>query len=324
VRSYRLPSVTRRRLAVLITALCVLTGCASSSNSSSAIAPTTQKSVAPASAVLDAACNGTLVASTPGKVSNNAITELSGIVSSRRTNGVWWVHNDSGDSARLFAIGNDGRSLGEFHLAGTTATDWEDIGIGPGPKAGVPYLYAADIGDNAEARPSVQLYRVPEPAVDPTKPASAAKTLNGVDTLTVTYPDGPHNAEAFFVDPMTGRLYIVSKQLGAAGVYRAPAALAAGSTTKLQRVGKVDVGPLVTAADITVRGDAIALRTYTSVRVFARTGNIPVEAALASKPCKGKTAVERQGEAIGFTRDGRGYVTASEGAHPALHRFTAP
>jgi hypothetical protein len=264
------------------------------------------------------------VRSTPGKIANDQITELSGIVASHRRNDVWWVNNDSGDSARLFAVGSDGRSLGEFHLAGATATDWEDIGIGPGPKAGVSYLYAADIGDNAEARPSVQLYRVPEPAVDPAKPASAPQTLNGIDTLTLTYPDGPHNAEAFFVDPKTSRPYIVTKQLRAAGVYRAPAALAAGSTTELQRVGTANIGPLVTAADITVLGDAIALRTYTSVRIFARTGNTTVEAALAGKPCKGKMAIERQGEAIGFTRDGRGYVTSSEGAHPPLHRFTAP
>jgi hypothetical protein len=311
-------------LAVLIAVLCFLAGCQAASKTSPAVTTTTKRPPAPASAVLDAACKGTLVASTPGKIANDEITELSGIVSSRRTNGVWWANNDSGDRARLFAVGNDGRPLGEFRLGGATATDWEDIGIGPGPKAGVSYLYAADIGDNAKARPSVQVYRVPEPAVDPAKPASAPKTLNGVAQLTLTYPDGPRDAEAFFVDPRTGRLYIVSKELGAAGVYRAPAELAAGSTTKLQSVGTTKAGPLVTAADITVLGDAIALRTYTSVRVFARTGNTKVEAALGSKPCKGKTAIEQQGEAIGFTRDGRGYVTASEGTHPPLHRFTAP
>ena len=319
-------------LAVAVAALCFLAGCrtaaktspATTTKTSPASTPTTKSPQALASAVLNAACKGTLVASTPGKIANDQIIELSGIVSSRRTNGVWWVNNDSGDSARLFAVGNDGRSLGEFHLAGATATDWEDIGIGPGPKAGVAYLYAADIGDNAKARPSVQLYRVPEPAVDPAKPAPATKTLGSVDRLTLTYPDGPHDAEAFFVDPKTGQLYIVSKELGAAGVYRAPAALVAGSTTELQSVGTVDVGPLVTAADITVLGDAIALRTYTSVRVFARRGNTKIEAALAGKPCNGKTAIEQQGEAIGFTRDGRGYVTASEGAHPSLHRFMAP
>jgi len=33
---------------------------------------------------------------------------------------------------------------------------------------------------------------------------------------------------------------------------------------------------------------------------------------------------EPQGEALGFTRDGRGYVTLSEGVHPPVHRFVAP
>jgi hypothetical protein len=317
-------SVTRKVPALLVAALCLLAGCQASSKSSPSTSTSTETPAAQASAVFDAACNGTLVRSTPGKIANDEINELSGIVSSRRTNGVWWVHNDSGDSARMFAIGNDGRSLGEFRLAGAKATDWEDIGIGPGPKAGVSYLYLADIGDNAEARASVQLYRVPEPAVDPAKPAPSPQTLDGGETLTLTYPDGAHNAEAFFVDPKTGRLYIVTKQLRAAGVYRAPAGLMAESTTKLQRVGTANIGPLVTAADITALGDAIALRTYTSVRIFARRGGTTVEAALAGKPCKGKMALERQGEAIGFTRDGRGYVTASEGEHPPLHRFTAP
>jgi hypothetical protein len=325
-------SARTKGLASCVVAIAVLAlGCSSDDGDASGTTTTTTvaentatQTAAPRSAVLSATCKGKLVASTPGKIANDQINELSGIVSSRRTNGVWWVNNDSGDSARLFAVGGNGRSLGEFRLSGAQAIDWEDIGIGPGPKAGVSYLYAADIGDNAKARPSVQLYRVPEPAVDPTKPASAPKTLTGVAKLTLTYPDTPHDAEAFFVDPKAGRLYIVSKELGAAGVYRAPAGLKAGSTTKLQRVGKVDVGPLVTAADITAPGDAIALRTYTSVRVFARTGSTTITAALAGKPCKGRTAAEPQGEAIGFTRDGRGYVTVSEGAHAPLHRFTAP
>ena len=213
--------MTRSISAVLVAALCFLAGCRTTPKTSPSATTTLEKPAAPASAVLDAACNGTLVRSTPGKIADDQINELSGIVSSRRTTGVWWVHNDSGDSARLFAIGNDGRSLGEFRLAGAKATDWEDIGIGPGPKAGVAYLYVADIGDNAEARLSVQLYRVPEPAVDPAKPAPSPRTLDGGETLTLTYPDGPHNAEAFFVDPKTGRLYIVSKRIGAAGLYRA-------------------------------------------------------------------------------------------------------
>ena len=45
---------------------------------------------------------------------------------------------------------------------------------------------------------------------------------------------------------------------------------------------------------------------------------------LATTACSVTSATETQGEAIGFTRDGRAYVTASEGTFPALHRFQAP
>ena len=86
--------------------------------------------------VLEAACAHTLTASTVGSLASNALTETSGIAASRRVSGVWWVHNDSGDRARVFAIGNDGRDLGEFDLAGAAAVDWEDIAVGSGPSAG--------------------------------------------------------------------------------------------------------------------------------------------------------------------------------------------
>ena len=52
-------------------------------------------------------------------------------------------------------------------MSGATAVDWEDIAAGPGPVSGVAYLYLADIGDNAKARTSVQVYRVREPLVNP-------------------------------------------------------------------------------------------------------------------------------------------------------------
>src|SRR6476660_5572829 len=105
---------------------------------------------APKPPVLEAACAHTLTASTVGTIASNALAETSGIAASRRASGVWWVHNDSGDRARVFAIGNDGRDLGEFDLAGAAAVDWEDIAVGPGPSAGTSSLYLADIGDKAK------------------------------------------------------------------------------------------------------------------------------------------------------------------------------
>jgi hypothetical protein len=286
--------------------------------------------------VLQAACAHTLSASTVGTIASNALTETSGIVASRRTSGVWWVHNDSGDRARVFAIGDDGRDLGEFDLAGAGAVDWEDIAVGPGPSEGTSFLYMADIGDNAKSRSSVQVYRVAEPLVDAAAAPGPPQILGGVATLNFTYPDGPHDAEALLVDPTTGDLFVVTKDLvgGVAQVFRAPANLTGGSTTALAQVATVSLGAGqgVTGADVTPAGDVVALRTYLSVVLYPRPAGQPLAQAFSQASCPGSAppfgsatpASEPQGEAIGFTRDGRGYVTVSEGAHPVLHQFRAP
>ena len=62
-----------------------------------------------------------------GTLQLSAIDEASGIAASRTNPNVLWVHNDSGDSARVFAIHIDGTLLGTYSLSGASATDWEDI-----------------------------------------------------------------------------------------------------------------------------------------------------------------------------------------------------
>ena len=86
-----------------------------------------------------------------GTISSSWLNETSGIVGSRSLPGTLWVHNDSGDSARFFAIGTTGALQGQFSLQNATATDWEDIAIGP-KSGGGNYLYLGDIGDNSANR----------------------------------------------------------------------------------------------------------------------------------------------------------------------------
>jgi hypothetical protein len=78
---------------------------------------------------------------------------------------VLWANNDSGDSARVFAVGSDGADLGTVTVSGATATDWEDLALGPAP-AGRPPATSATLGGagtSGNARPSVTVYRFPEP-----------------------------------------------------------------------------------------------------------------------------------------------------------------
>jgi hypothetical protein len=314
-------------LPLLVAVAVGLTGAACGSTGTRRSSTTTTGGARAGGNIYEAACRNALVASNPGSVASDALTELSGLAASGRRDGVLWAHNDSGDSARVFAVGSDGADLGQYTLSGAGAVDWEDIAAGPGPDAGQRYLYLADIGDNNGSRASVQVYRVIEPSVAVAPSTAAPQVLTGVDRLTFRYPDGPHDAEAFVVDPVSGELFVVTKSFsGTAQVFRAPAGLAAGTTTTLTPVATVPLGlgAAVTAADVTPAGDVVALRTYGSVVLFPRAGGKGLADAFDQARCDGAVASEPQGEALAFTRDGRSYVTASEGGHPALHRFTAP
>lgn len=267
-----------------------------------------------------------LIASSTGPVTDPALREISGIVAGRVNPSQWWVHNDSGDSARLFALDNQGAVTRQYQLTGAMAVDWEDLAIGRGPLANTTYLYAADIGDNSSARAEIVVYRVPEPVVTP----GPAIALGGVEILRLRYPDGAHNAEALLVDPTTGDLVIVEKKQagGVIGVYRTAGNPAAGSLTTLERAGEINVGTgvsnAVTGASISESGSEIALRVYSGTRIFARGAGQSVTQAMADVACNGPTPPEVQGEAIAFEADGSGYVTISEGTGQTLHHYRIP
>jgi hypothetical protein len=277
-----------------------------------------------ASPLFQAACDGVLQGSVAGQVETSALDETSGAAASRANAGVLWAHNDSGDTARVFAMTTSGHHLAWFQLAGASAVDWEDMAIGPGPQNGQSYLYLADIGDNAQARASVVVYRVPEPTIDVQHPPADGQTLTNVTALTLQYPDGAHDAEALAVDPANGDLVIVTKEIsGQAGVYVRPASAATSST--LDRKDRISLGPgtVVTGADASPDGTAVAVRTYGSVLVFPRPPSTPLDEAFRSGWCAGASTAEILGEAIAITPDGRGYVTISEGTHPPINRFAS-
>jgi hypothetical protein len=259
-------------------------------------------------------------------LSSTAITEPSGIDAGVRNPGTYWVHNDSGDSARVFAVTPSGATQRVYTLSGASATDWEDLAVGGGPVAGTSYLYVGDIGDNAVNRAEIVVYRVPEPAVV----TGSATTLSGVSTLRLRYPDGAHNAESLLADPVTGELVIIAKNAngGVAGVYRAPAGLASGSVTTMSLVATLPLPggatEIVTGADISPDGTQVAVRTYANVRLWARDPAQPIWSVFSAPACTGPVPSESKGEAIAFHANGRGYVTVNEQARAVLRNFTAP
>lgn len=245
------------------------------------------------------------------KVALPASSELSGIAASAQHTGVYYVHNDSGDSPRFFAIDDQGALRGTYRVTGAKARDWEDLAVGPCPEGSCVFL--SDAGDNDSVRTDYVLYRVPEPAELDIGTADVASVA-----IPFAYPDGSHDCEALLVHPQTGRVVAVTKEKnGPSGVYVFPATLEAGVKVTLERAGQITIpeaSPLVTSGDVNPLGRGVLLRTYDRAFYFAGEPGQSTEEMLRSKPCLVPAATEAQGEAIAWQRSGAGWVTVSEGA----------
>ena len=277
-----------------------------------------QKAAAPPAAA-DALCRPLRVG-VAGRVEGEGPVELSGLVLSRTQSQVLWSHNDSGDRPRVFAIAPNGGLLGDVAVAGADNVDWEDIAIGPSAGSG-DALYIGDIGDNAAMRPTVTVYRVPEPRLTGGVPPATAPAQR----LDLRYPDGRHDAEALLVDPATGTIVIVTKAFGGiAGVYVAdPRSAGAPTVMRAARAVSLGVGEAVTAGDVSADGATVVLRSYGRAFVWSRHRGESIAAALGRPPCTPQADLlpEGQGEALALARDGRALYTVAEGSRPALRRY---
>lgn len=276
-----------------------------------------------------------------GQVQNARLKEISGLVASRVHPGVYWTHNDSGGTPAVFALRTDGTDLGGYGFVGAKATDWEDIAVGPKKGAAGSYIYAGDIGDNAAELPlgaggtprdKVTIYRVAEP--NPLLPLPGG-VITEVEHFDLVYPNGPEDAEAMFVDPVSGDLFIITKSpIGRSRIVSAPAAsMVNGATITLNDFGVKQIVPVVnpsstfpgtfvTGADISVDGSLILVRTYQAVMAFSRAAGQSVPEALKGASCNAPQTNETQGESVAIAADMSRYLTISEGVAQPINSFS--
>lgn len=254
-----------------------------------------------------------------GHIRTAKLRETSGMVASRQNAGILWMHNDSGASAELFAMTESGETVASYRVTGAAARDWEDIALGPGPEAGQDYLYIGDIGDNRAKRPTITLYRIPEPNVASRDPSSVARTAPA-RALHLSYPDGPHDAETLLVDPLTGDIYIITKRDLLSIVYRASPPHSTAERILLERVALMPWG-LAVGGDISADGLLILVRGYSSASVFKRPSAGPLWQAFLEPSTLVPLQQEPQGEAICFNAQGTGYYTTSEGKNQPIYFY---
>lgn len=243
-----------------------------------------------------------------GRITDPRITESSGLVASR-SQSIYWTHNDSDDGPFIYALNREGRTVGVWRVRGADAFDWEDIAIRQDE------LYVGDIGDNDARRRRIKIYRFQEPSInDPTPPRA--------ETLTARYPDGRHDAEALFVHPESGDLYIITKDFsGRAGVYAARAPLTAAIV--LERIARLSLeGALggITGADLSPDGYRVALSTYSQIlELTLEDTRSSFDSIWRVTPTSVRAGYRSQGEAVAYTADGAALITTSEGIRPPLH-----
>ncbi len=125
-----------------------------------------------------------------GQVRHPEAAELSGLVASRRHEGVFWTHPDSGHAPLLFAVKADGTVLGRFSVDALNL-DWEDIATDDSG-----HLIVGDIGNNTRLLPVRTLYVLDEP--NPVQPHP--DPLPVLYTISYRYrPGAAFDAEALVV-----------------------------------------------------------------------------------------------------------------------------
>ncbi|MFD3718798.1 WD40 repeat domain-containing protein [Streptomyces sp. NPDC058674] len=231
-------------------------------------------------------------------IADPRIRESSGLAASRVHPGMYWTHNDSDDGPYVYAVdAATGRTVARLTLTGIgTPRDVEAISVGPDGR-----LYVGDVGDNLGGTwDHVWIYRFPEPG-------ELRDATVRAEQITVTYADGPRNAEALMVHPVTGRVYIASKDESKGGLYEGPERLVPGGSRNVFR--RVAAVPWVTDGAFSPDGTRLTLRGYFTARTYGwRDGRPQGEGERVDAPWQG------QAESVTYTADGRALMFGSEGA----------
>lgn len=182
-----------------------------------------------------------------------------------------WVIEDGGNKDEIYQINLKGDILKSLKVKNGDNQDWEDLTT---DKAG--NLYIGDIGNNANKRKDLVIYKLPNPTIEPGDKIDAEK-------IKLHYPDQkdfPPKKEGLFYDSEAifhhdGKIFIVTKNrskafTGEAHIYSVPDTKGTYEATLIGSFTPCKDWKIcqITSIDISPKGDRIVALSYGKLFIF--------------------------------------------------------
>lgn len=209
------------------------------------------------------------------KLARGPAKENSGIVRSRRSSMIFWMHNDSGDEPRIYPITIDGQVVASTRnpespgvlIGGAVNSDWEDIALDASGR-----IIIADFGNNSNARADLTLYFVEEPEPTAERTTYTRKVLfRYPDQTKRPAPASDFNFDAEAIFTVGDEVFILTKNRSDTftKLYRL-ATRDEGVVNVLEYIDRFNIDGQATAADASDDGKTLVVLTYERIWLFER------------------------------------------------------
>lgn len=200
-----------------------------------------------------------------GNLDLRRISEASGLTSSKKRPGNYFWINDSGNSAEIHATQENGTAVKTVSLNGFSNSDFEAMASGPCPRStSETCIYVGDIGDGIGWRSTFKIGIFSEADF------WNSSKISPQATVSFSYPDGGHNAEALIVTGKGEMIVFTKEDDGTSEIYSVDLA------GKIKKVSSLDLNgivsedrqgnaPKVTDAALSPDGTSVLLLTYTDI-----------------------------------------------------------
>jgi hypothetical protein len=198
-----------------------------------------------------------------------SIREASGLCKSRKHDGVFWTHSDSGNPPLLFAITRTGELLATYRVKGAVNLDWESIETDDSGR-----LYVCDVGNNLPGGPLqtrwIDVVREPDPRAQSSVKPDQLREIAIERQRHFTFPEQPYDVEG--VVHVQGELLLFGKVAEPpAPVFalslKATDPMSAAKSVPLRTLGTVSA-KRITGAALNPARDRLALCTYDQAWLF--------------------------------------------------------